>query len=441
LPDSKSGLQGFHFHEGFGLGVASAATQIEGGGVEHSWTDWYRKGKIKDGSDPARANDHYRLWREDAALMRDLGIRHYRMGLEWARIEKQEGEFDGEAIAHYRDEILLLRKYGIRPLVTLHHFTNPCWFEDKGAFLVKDNIPCFLRFVERITGEFGDAVDEYITINEPNVYGTHSYMMGLWPPGHRSLGETLRVFANLAAAHIAAYTLIHRLRGPGVKVSFAHHLRVFSPENPKNPKHRFFAPLASYLFQDALTNAMCRGRFSWAIRNSGIPGIAPRGYPRGRYCDFLAINYYTRSTVRGLADGVAPGVPVNDLGWEIYPRGIVQCAEEMYRICPVPVYITENGTCDTDDRFRARYITEHLAEIAKSSLPFERYYHWCFCDNFEWIEGEAARFGIVHVDYETQKRTVKESGKFYSDIIKNNGVTEAACLHYATAQQYPQGGK
>lgn len=431
----------FYFREGFGLGVASAATQIEGGELDHSWNGWYRRGKIRDGSNPARANDHYRLWREDAALMRDLGIRHYRLGLEWARIEKGEGEFDGEAIAHYRDEMLLLREYGIRPLLTLHHFTNPRWFEDKGGFLNRENIPAFLTFTGKMVTELGDLADEYITINEPNVYGTHAYMMGLWPPGRRSLGETLRVFANLAAAHIGAYELIHRLRGPAVKVSFAHHLRVFAPENPRNPKDRLFARLTAYLFQEALTGAMCRGRFSPVVRNSGIPGIAPRGYPPGRYCDFLAINYYTRSTVTGLADGVARGVPVNDLGWEIYPEGLVQCAEGMYRQCPLPIYITENGTCDNHDGFRARYIIEHLAEIAKSSLPFERYYHWCFCDNFEWLEGESARFGIVHIDYETQKRTVKESGRLYSEIIGNKGVTEAAYLRYAAAQRYAYGGK
>jgi beta-glucosidase len=250
-------------------------------------------------------------------------------------------------------------------------------------------------------------------------------MMGIWPPGRRSFVETLRVFANLAAAHIGAYELIHRLRGDRVKVSFAHHLRVFAPADPKNPKHRFFARLAAFLFQGALTRMMCRGR------------LFPPG--RGKYCDFLAINYYTRSTVTGLADGTARGVPVNDLGWEICPEGLVKCAEEMYRVCPAPVYVTENGTCDNNDAFRSRYIAEHLAEIAGSSLPIERYYHWCFCDNFEWLEGESARFGIVGIDYETRRRTVKESGKFYSDIIKNNGVTEAAWLRYAAAQRYSRG--
>ncbi|MDR2305351.1 MAG: family 1 glycosylhydrolase, partial [Treponema sp.] len=173
----------------------------------------------------------------------------------------------------------------------------------------------------------------------------------------------------------------------------------------------------------------------------GIPGIAPRGFPRGNYCDFLAVNYYTRSTVRGLADGTAPGAPVNDLGWEICPEGLIKCAEGMYRICPAPIYITENGTCDNSDAFRARYILEHLAEIAGSSLPVKRYYHWCFCDNFEWLEGESARFGIVEVDYETQRRTVKESGKMYSEIIGNRGVPEELYLRYAAAQQYRYGDK
>jgi beta-glucosidase len=435
------GFKPFYFTEDFGLGAASAATQIEGGELGHSWNGWYGQGKIRDGSNPARANDHYRLWREDAALMRDMGLRHYRLGLEWARIERREGEFDRDAIDHYREELRLLRDYGISPLVTLHHFTNPSWFEARGAFLNRENIPCFLRFTERIVTELGDLADEYITINEPNVYGTHGYMMGLWPPGHRSFGETLRVFANLAAAHIGAYGLIHRLRGNRVKVSFAHHLRVFAPADPKNPKDRFFARLSAWLFQGALTRAMCRGRFSPAVRNTGIPGIAPRGFPRGCYCDFLAINYYTRSTVRGLADGTARGVPVNDLGWEIYPEGLIKCAEGMYRVCPAPIYITENGTCDNSDAFRARYILEHLAEIAGSSLPIKRYYHWCFCDNFEWLEGESARFGIVAVDYETQRRTVKESGKMYSEIIRNNGVPEELYLRYAAAQQYRYGEK
>ena len=126
----------------------------------------------------------------------------------------------------------------------------------------------------------------------------------------------------------------------------------------------------------------------------------------------------------------------NDLGWEIYPEGIVRCANEVYSILKRPIYITENGTCDNNDTFRCRYIYDHLKVLCESDLPVERYYHWCFCDNFEWIEGESARFGLVHVDYETQKRTIEKSGRFFSGVIQADGVTEEIYEKYVKSQEY-----
>ena len=150
--------------------------------------------------------------------------------------------------------------------------------------------------------------------------------------------------------------------------------------------------------------------------------------------------YYTRSTVSGPADGVADGCPVNDLGWEIYPQGIVEVSRKLYRLLPRPIWITENGTCDNADRFRSRYIAEHLAALCGSNLPIERYYHWCFCDNFEWVEGCSARFGLVHVDYATQRRTVKDSGDFYRQVIENGGVSEDLWQRYCGGE-YPVNGE
>ena len=223
----------------------------------------------------------------------------------------------------------------------------------------------------------------------------------------------------MAAAHIRSYELIHRVRKDmgfdDTMVSFANHVRVFSPLNPNNPLHRFFAAFNERLFQGSLSSAMYKGEFPWPLKN--FWGIKP-----GRYCDFIGINYYTRSTVKGLGDGVRPDVPLNDLGWEIYPQGIVELAEKLYSLCPLPIYITENGTCDNDDSFRSRYIYDHLKALCTSGLPFERYYHWCFCDNFEWLEGEAARFGVVKVDFDTQERSIKDSGRFLSEIATAGGV-------------------
>ena len=128
------GMQGFSFPKGMLLGAASAATQIEGGDRNNSWYDWYEKGRIHDGSSPAVANDHYARWREDADLMAELGIETYRFGVEWSRIEPEQGRFEEAALAHYREEAAYLVSCGIRPLLTLHHFTNPLWFERMGAF-------------------------------------------------------------------------------------------------------------------------------------------------------------------------------------------------------------------------------------------------------------------------------------------------------------------
>ena len=216
---------------------------------------------------------------------------------------------------------------------------------------------------------------------------------------------------NMAKCHVDAYKLIHKMRKErgydDTKIGFSNHVRVFDPQNPKNLMHKMFACVNSYAFQDRLWKTC------------------------GKYSDFIAVNYYTRSTVVGKIGEVSPeNVAKNDLGWEIYPHGIVRCAEKLYTTVKKPIYITENGTCDNNDTFRAKYIYDHLKALVESGLPVERYYHWSFTDNFEWIEGESARFGLVHVDYETQKRTIKKSGEFYSEMIKNAGVTDEMVDRY-----------
>ncbi len=426
-------MDSFSLKAGMLMGTASAATQIEGGELDHSWMDWYRKGHIEDGTSPARADDHYARWQEDNALMRDMGMQIARIGVEWARIEPQKGMFDDAVIAHYLAEVDQLLACGIRPLVTLHHFTNPMWFEKMGAFEKVDNIAYFTRFAERMVRAFGPRVTEYITINEPNVYATNGYFFGLWPPGETSLPRALRVMSVLAAAHIRAYRLVHAVHAEmgitGTRVSYANHMRVFAPQNPRNPLHRLSAWGTEWLFQGALSRAMGTGHFRLPLGN--LTGEKP-----GLYCDFIALNYYTRSTVAGPGDGTRRGAPVNDLGWEIYPQGIVECARKLYKIHPLPVYVTENGTCDNTDGFRCRYLYEHIKALCACDLPVERYYHWCFIDNFEWAAGETPRFGLVHNDYASQARAVKQSGRFFSEIIESGGVTEAMFETYVAPQQY-----
>ena len=415
------------------LGAASAAAQIEGGEVNSSWNDWYRQGRIKDGSDPA-ASDHWVRWQEDTALMASMGLQIYRFGVEWARLLPQPGVPDEGAIAQYRAEITALKEQGIRPMITIHHFANPMWFEEKGAFSRWENLPDFLELVQLVAERFGDLVSDYITINEPNVYATNGYAWDQWPPGKKSYPQAFKVLSHMAWCHIKAYEILHRVRREmgytDTMVGFANHVRAFDPKNPKNPFHRLCSNVAEWAFQGSVTRAMSLGDFKFPLVNYGK-------LPKGEYADFNGVNYYTRSTVSGLCDGVRENSPRNDLDWEIYPEGLVRCAQALQTVLERPLWVTENGTCDNDDRFRARYICEHLKAMTDSGLPFERYYHWCFCDNFEWIEGNTSRFGLVHVDYAGDRaRTVKKSGQFYSKVIADRGVTEELYDAYVRDVRY-----
>lgn len=406
-------MDSFRFPEGFALGAATAATQIDGNCKNSTWYDWYTKGHIKDGSNPDIATMHRKFLQEDTALMAKMGIRHYRFGLEWARIEPEEGVFSEEEFSRVREEILLLQQNGIAVLLTLHHFSNPLWFEEKGGFLSPDYLEIFLRFTQTVIEKLGDLVCEYVTVNEPNVYAVGGYYGGGFPPGQNSYGKTLRVIKNMGVCHRSAYRCIHEARQKmgyrDTKVGFAHHMRAFTPYNPKNPLHRIFSKVSEHFFQANISKTYLLGK-----RADGGP-----------FADFLAVNYYSRTASKGLADATFPGVPVNDLGWEIYPPGIAECCASLHQLLPnLPIYITENGTADAADSFRSRYIYEHLKALADSGLPVTRYYHWCFVDNFEWLEGFTARFGLVELNTETLERSVKKSGAFYSKMIECGGVTE-----------------
>lgn len=420
-------MDAFRFPENFSLGVASAATQVDGDCKNSNWYDWYQKGHIKDGFDPDVATMHRKFLREDTELVASLGIGHYRFGLEWARIEPREGVFSDEEFDKIREEILLLREKGISVLVTIHHFSNPIWFEEKGGFLCPESFQIFLRLTEKVVEKLGDLISEYITINEPNVYAVSGYMGGDFPPGENNLVKTLKVIKNMGVCHRRAYERIHALRKKmgytDTKVGFAHHMRAFAPYHAKNPWYRLCSNASEYLFQGQISE-------SYLLGAAG---------DKGRYADFLGLNYYSRTASKGFADSTFPGVPVNDLGWEIYPQGIVDCCRQLHAILPeLPIYITENGTADNSDAFRTRFLYEHVKALCESGLPVTRYYHWCFVDNFEWLEGFTARFGIVELNTETMERTVKKSGRFYQRMIENRGVT-AEMATAAMEEAYPIG--
>ena len=412
--------------ETFLLGTATAGLQIEGGPARNSWYRWADQGHIKDGSHPSRANDHWRRYEEDVELIRRLGSHTHRLGVEWARIEPDEGVFDADALARCRREIELLRDAGVIPLVTLHHFTNPLWVEDDGGWLDERIVDRFERYVRHVVGELCDLVTDWVTINEPNIYLLEGYVLHEWPPGRSSLVDYLRGTRRMIEAHRAAYTAIHEIareRAVPARAGVAHHVRVFDPAGG------FVASLLARMIEHLVQGVFLDGTINGTRHRRDRGASGP-----GRFSDFLGINYYTRDIVRPAwapAQGfarreVAEGRPTNDLGWEIYPEGLSRLVERYATKYSLPVWITENGIPDSRDELRASFITAHLNEVAglvARGINVERYYYWTLVDNFEWVEGEAARFGLYHCDFETQERRLRESGKLYREICRTRRFT------------------
>lgn len=400
----------------FLLGTATAATQIEGGDTTSNWYHWAQAGGTKDGAGPETACDHWTRWKNDLSLITELNSHTYRLGLDWARMEPIRGTFDRDAFAHYREEIQALRAAGVEPLVTLYHFGHPMWFEQAGGWTRRAAVTDWLRFVSRVLQEMGDLVTDWITINEPNVYLIFAHVFAEWPPGEQRLSQFFRGARNMVAAHRAAYALIHdhaRRSAVDARVGVAHHLRIFDPVRPLM-RDRLACRFTGYLSQDFFLGKMT-GR-------------------RGQWADFIGVNYYTRDMVRFSPDpasgfghrSVAAGAPVNDLGWEIYPHGLYRVVRDVYERFGLPVFVTENGTCDRHDSFRSQYIYDHLYQISLlvgEGVPVQRYYHWSLMDNFEWAEGNEPRFGLYAVDYETQARSARESARFFSEIARRRAVS------------------
>ncbi|MFZ5353878.1 MAG: glycoside hydrolase family 1 protein [Bacillota bacterium] len=421
----------FELPEEFLLGTATASLQIEGGDKNNSWYRWAEEGHIKDGSHCIIADDHWNRIDEDIELMRKLNNKVYRMSLEWSRIEPKKGSFDEAAIDHYRMELQKLKDAGIKPLITLHHFSNPLWLEDSGSWLNPEVIELFERYTEFVVSRIGDIAGEWITINEPNVYLLIGYVFGEWPPGRKSITAYFKGAKHMIAAHIKSYRKIHEIRSKmgytDTKVGVAFHLRVYDTKSD-TMLEKCVRNNIERLTQEIFVSGMTEGKLIFPVGS---------GYPlgKGRYFEFFGINYYTRDIV---SFAMNPGMmfaklefkkdsPKNDLGWEIYPEGLYRLCKHYYERFGAPIYITENGTCDNKDEFRTEYIYNHVFQIKKlidDGIDVQRYYHWTLLDNFEWIEGLSARFGVIEVNFDTLERKIKRSGSFYAELCKNNAVTE-----------------
>lgn len=400
------------FPDGFFWGAATASYQVEGFNENNDWAKAAKEGKVPGAG---RLADHYHRYEEDFDIAKELGHNAHRFSIEWGRIEPQEGMFDEKEIEHYRDVIKALKKRKITPLITLWHFTLPLWFAESGGFQRKDASVIFARYCAFVVRELGDLCEHYSTMNEPNVYATHGYLYGAWPPFKRArifgkkIGKEdgtsektgavakfshfftyLKVSDCLAVTHCAAYDAIKEVDARK-RVSVIKHVHYFHADG--RFIHRIQARVAFY-FQTH--------RF--------LKKIADKS-------DEIGLNYYRHTKFADIQNYLR-----TDMDWKVYPSGIYGALMALKRY-QKPVFVAEAGIADRNDDLRSDYIRVQVDAVAKaieSGVDVRGHMYWSLIDNYEWALGVEKKFGLVEVDYETLERKIRPSALVYKELIEGS---------------------
>jgi beta-glucosidase len=405
--------------EPFLWGVATSAFQLEGS-PHADWSSWDTILSEK----PAVTN-HYELYREDLALLKNLGVNAYRFSLEWSRIQPREHAWDETAIKHYREIIDILRRYNIEPMLTLHHFTHPLWFIKKYPWHEDASVDKFLAYVKRIVAAMSD-VKFWITFNEPYVLILAGYFEGCIPPAIKSVPLGVRALANILKAHAGAYDIIHDAC-PDARVSVAHNMAALAPWKKWNPFDRLLSRVAKHFYNHSLLDAFLSGslRIKFPFKDEQSIPVPIKGK-----LDFFGVNYYTRIHMRfnplkkmgvEMRHLDIDGHGLTDMGWEIHPRGLEKMLRYASRL-NVSLIITENGIATKDSQKKISFMKKHVDAIEhckKQGMDIRGYFYWSLIDNYEWLQGLDARFGLYKVNFDTLERTPTNAAAYYSYIIKH----------------------
>jgi len=433
--------------EPFLFGVATASYQIEGGANEGGrsksiWDTFCEiPGNVMNGDTGDQACDYYHRWKEDLALIHDLGTDAYRFSVSWSRIFPKKDEYNPEGMEFYRNILLEMKKLGIKAAVTIYHWDLPQWAQDLGGWENRDCTDWFCAYAEKLYEELDDLVDSWITLNEPYCASFISNYEGVHAPGNRNLAKALCVSHHLLLSHGKAVRL-YREKGGRKPIGITLNL---TPVYPASDSFRdrlaahiqssyandwFLKPIFQKEYPEefcVLAASRCTTDFSF-LREGDMDII-------GTPVDFLGINFYSAATARydqtNLLLNSSPhtSYPKTKMGWDIRPETLIDLLSYVRKeYTGIPVYITENGSAWDDhledgkvhDRERSEYLVKHLETVKEANrkgLNVKEYYCWSLLDNFEWAWGYSRRFGIVYVDYETQKRIPKDSYAVYRDYI------------------------
>jgi beta-glucosidase len=438
------------FPADFLWGTATSAYQIEGspladGAGPSIWHRFsHRPGKIANDDNGDVACDHYRRFEDDVRLMRELGIPAYRFSVSWSRVLPEgSGRANQPGLDFYRRLVDTLLKHNIRPMVTLYHWDLPAALEDRGGWADSQSIGWFTEYAKLMYGTLGDRVPMWCTINEPWVVVNEGYVEGRHAPGCRDCAEAAAVSKNLLLAHASAVEA-YRAVCKG-EIGLVVNLVPIHPASNTDADRQAAQRLDAYLNRHFLDPVLLGETPEEMAHMSG--GVWANWTPEElrrvrRPTDFVGVNYYLRLMVSDdPASGPAraqivspPNCPRTATGWEIYPQGLTDTLRWIKeRYGDLPIYITENGAAFDDevgpnrtvsDPLRVQYLADHLRaarDAIDGGVDLRGYFLWSLLDNFEWACGYSIRFGIVRVDFESQHRMIKDSARFYSQVIRTDG--------------------
>jgi beta-glucosidase len=436
----------FAFPADFAWGVATAAFQIEGaasadGKGQSIWDEFCRRpGVIADASNGDVACEHHQRWAEDLDLIASLGVNTYRFSISWPRVRPDgSGAWNEAGLAFYDRLIDGLLARGITPHLTLNHWDLPQALQQRGGWVARDTVHHFVDYAQGIAARLGDRVAAITTHNEPWVMAMLGHDSGIFAPGVRHLASAMQVSHHLLLSHGLA---LQALRAQGCRSELGIVLNLA----PIHATSDDPAALARARLEDGrllrwYLDPLMHGRYPEDVLDflgSDAPTVQDGDLATiATPIDYLGINYYSRSVVdaNGTVDPAARGMPLTDMGWEIYPDGLTELLVRVHRDYAVPaLYVTENGGAFKDpvvqdaqgrpavhDGDRCDYLARHIAAVGaamRQGVPMRGYMVWSLMDNFEWASGYAKRFGIVHVDYATQQRTPKDSARWYQAFLQ-----------------------
>jgi beta-glucosidase len=444
------------FPDGFLWGVADSAYQIEG-----AWNEdgkgpsiWDRfshiPGKVARGENGDVAIDHYHRWEEDLNLLRDLGVKAYRFSISWPRVlPAGKGAVNTKGLDFYDRLLDRLLALGIEPFPTLFHYDLPLALDEKGSWPNRDTASAFGEYAQVLARRLGDRVNWWITLNEPMVVALLGYLIGEHAPGRRSPRAMARAAHSLLLAHGEAVQAIRASASRSARIGIALNLSPVYPASDRDIDRRA-AETMDEISNRMFLDPILKGSYPpglWRRFGPFAPKILPGDLEKiSERVDFIGINYYNRTVAAGSrlipfigARIVEPKGGERSEMWEVYPPGLAVMLERVWNEYHPPLLlVTENGYPAKDapdaqgrvaDPGRISYLRRHLEVLAGSmrkGVPVGGYFVWSMMDNFEWTWGYAMRFGLVHVDFSTQRRTPKDSFAWYRDVIRENGtVTES----------------